>query len=119
MKVAIPLDENKKDVCVSFGRAPLFLLGDTETGESHILPNPAADAAGGAGLKASQFVVDQNADCLITVRCGENAAQVLKAAGVRICKSLEASAQDNLKALAEGRLEELTHFHAGFHGGKQ
>ena len=119
MIVAIPLDENKKDVCVSFGRAPLFLLGDTETGESRMLPNPAADAAGGAGLKAAQFVADQNAQALITVRCGENAGQVLKAAEVKIYKALEGDAAENLKALAEGRLAELTHFHAGFHGGKQ
>ena len=116
MKIAIPLDENKKDVCVSFGRAPFFLFADTETGESHVLANPAADAQSGAGPKCAQFVVDEAADALITVRCGENAAQVLKLADIRIYKSEGPSAEDNVKALTDGKLAELTHFHAGFHG---
>ena len=45
---------------------------DQETVE--ILDNPAAQAEGGAGLQAAQFLVDQQAEALITVRCGQNAA---------------------------------------------
>lgn len=116
MIIAIPLDENKKDVCVSFGRAPYFLIHKTESGISDIIPNPAASAAGGAGIKAAQAVVDAGADTLITVRCGENAAEVLQAAEIKIYKAQGENAAENLTAGAEGRLAELTHFHAGFHG---
>ncbi len=116
MKIAIPLDENKQDVCVVFARAPFFLIHDQQTGAQQIVENPAAQAQGGAGLKAAQFVADQEADVLITVRCGENAAEVLKAAQVAIYKSQGKSAAENLTALQEGKLEILTHFHAGFHG---
>ena len=52
----------------------------------------------------------------MTVRCGENAAEVLKAAGIKIYKSNEGSAIENAAALERGELAELTHFHAGFHG---
>lgn len=114
MKIAIPLDDTRKEVCVSFGRAPYFLFAQEEQVE--ILKNPAASSEGGAGLQAAQFVVDQGADALVTVRCGENAAEVLKEAEISIYKSRGNDANENLKACREGKLETLTHFHAGYHG---
>ncbi len=114
MKIAIPLDENKQDVCIVLARAPYFLFreGDAET----ILENPAAQAQGGAGIQAAQFLVDNAVDVLITLRCGQNAADVFTAAGMKIYKSTHKAAADDLKALEEGTLEVLTHFHGGFHG---
>ncbi len=114
MKIALPLDENKKDVCVSFARAPYFLF--SENGKDEVIENPAADEEGGAGLKAAQFIIDNGADTLITVRCGQNAADVFKAADIKIYKAEGTSAHDNVLACNESKLEELTHFHAGFHG---
>ncbi len=114
MKIAVPLDENQQDVCVTFGRAPYFLFW--ENGNSEILENPAADAQGGAGLQAAQFLVDQGAKALITVRCGQNAADVFKAAEIEIYKSQSKNAAENVKALEAGSLEKLTHFHAGYQG---
>ena len=114
MKIAIPLDENKTDVCVSFGRAPFFLF--SENGTDTILKNPAAQAQGGAGIQAAQFLVDQGAEVLITVRCGQNAADVFKAAQMKVYKAVSIAAKANITALAEGRLSPLTTFHAGYHG---
>ena len=39
MKIAIPVDEKtlESNVCVSFGRAPYFLVYDTETREKILL----------------------------------------------------------------------------------
>lgn len=116
MKIAIPVEENKETVCASFGRAPYFLMYDTETGVNETQVNPAASAKGGAGLKATQFVLDAGAQTLITVRCGQNAADVFKAAGIQIRKAQGDSVHENLTALAEGKLGEMTSFHAGFHG---
>lgn len=118
MIVAVPVDEGRAQVCVSFGRAPYFQFFDTQTGQSRILENPAAQAAGGAGIQCAQFVTDQGADVLITVRCGENAARVFQAAGLDIRKARTGSAEENLAAFQAGELEVLTHFHAGFHGGQ-
>ena len=116
MIIAIPVDDSRENICVSFGRAPYFLIHNTESGKNDIVDNPAAEAEGGAGLKAAQFVVDSGAAALITVRCGQNAADVFKAANVKIYKALGTYADENLKALANGKLDELTSFHAGFHG---
>ena len=116
MIIAIPLDENKQDVCVSFGRAPYFLLHNTDTGVSETIVNAAAQAQGGAGIKAAQIVADSHADALITVRCGQNSAEVLQAAGIAIYQSQGPSAAENLKALQNQTLSRLDHFHPGFHG---
>lgn len=118
MKIAIPMNESNADmqVCPSFGRAPVFLLHDTKTGKTEFHANPAADAPGGAGLKSAQYVVDRKADVLITVRCGENAAQVFRAAGVSIYKASDKTAAENLAAFEKGSLPHMTEFHAGFHG---
>ena len=116
MKIAIPLDENKKDVCVSFARAPYFMVCDGNEGAVEIIENPAAEAEGGAGLKAAQFVLDSGADTVITVRCLENAGNVFKAAEIKVYKSQVEDARENVKLLKEEKLSELTKFHAGFHG---
>ena len=116
MMIAIPLDDSKQNVCVSFGRAPYFLFHNAETNTDEILENPAAQAQGGAGIKAAQFVVDHQADTLITLRCGENASEVLLSAKVAIYKSNPTLAAENIKLLAEEKLNKLESFHPGFHG---
>ena len=116
MIVAIPVDENKTDVCVSFARAPYFLFRDVEAGTQELRENPAASAEGGAGLQAAQFVVDGQAKALLTVRCGENAAEVLQGADIQIYKTEGPTVAENLEAFQAGKLNLLTHFHAGFQG---
>lgn len=118
MKVAIPLENRSLDaaVCLSFGRAPFFALVDTESGSYELVENGAADSQGGAGIKAAQAVADSGAAALITFRCGENAAKVLNAAGVKLYKAREASAKDNAAAFKAGELPLLTEIHPGLHG---
>ena len=116
MRIAIPLDENKQDVCIVLARAPYFLFW--EDGKDTILENPAAQAHGGAGIQAAQFLADNGVNVLITVRCGQNAADVFKAAGMKIYKSANKAAADDLTAFEDGILSELTEFHGGFHGGR-
>lgn len=116
MRIAIPMDENKTDVCVSFGRAPYFLFHDSKDGTTEVKDNPAAEAQGGAGIKAAQFAVDEGAKVIITVRCGQNAADVFQAAEIEVYKAEGKTVEENLTAWKENRLEQLTHFHAGFHG---
>ena len=92
MKIAIPVNDKSMDkgVCPSFGRAPYFLVYDTETKKGDFIDNGAASSQGGAGIKAAQLIVDNGADALITPRCGENAASVIKTGQVRIYRSIEA-----------------------------
>jgi predicted Fe-Mo cluster-binding NifX family protein len=116
MIVAVPVYDDDKTVCLSFGRTPEFLFFDTESNEKRYVKNPAADAAGGAGIKAASFVVDEKADALLTPRLGTNAADVLVEAEIKIYKTESTDTDGELNKLKEGTMEELVDFHAGFHG---
>ncbi|NCD08894.1 MAG: dinitrogenase iron-molybdenum cofactor biosynthesis protein [Negativicutes bacterium] len=120
MKIAIPVNEDKETVCISFGRTPLFLLVDAETGVKEYVDNSAAVSQGGAGIKAAQILVDNGVDVLLTPRCGENSATVLKAAEVSMYKTAGDSVDENLAAFKAGQLPKLNDIHPGFHnhGGK-
>ncbi|HZK02525.1 MAG TPA: NifB/NifX family molybdenum-iron cluster-binding protein [Anaerovoracaceae bacterium] len=117
MKIAIPVDSNKNGtgVCMSFGRTPYFLIYDTKSGESRYIENQAATKSGGAGIKAAQSVVDSEVGALIAMRCGENAAEVLKSANIKIYKAVGTSVKSNIDAFAEGKLEELKEISPGQH----
>ena len=118
MKIAIPVDEKTlgSNVCVSFGRTPYFLIYDTETKESVFIDNSAATSTGGAGIKAAQMIVDNKATVLLTPRCGENAADVIKAAEIKLFKTTSASVKDNIDDFINGKLSPLDEIHPGFHG---
>jgi predicted Fe-Mo cluster-binding NifX family protein len=117
MKIVIPVDEKNaaSSVCQSFGRAPYFLIFDSETKESTFIENSAAKSAGGAGIRAAQIVVDSEAEALLTPRLGENAFDVLKAADIKIYQSTNASVKENIDAFIDGKLSLLQEIHAGFH----
>lgn len=118
MKLAVPVDNKnlESNVCISFGRTPYFLIYDTETKERVFMDNVAAASQGGAGIKAAQAVVDEKVDVLLTPRCGENAADVIKAANIKIYKTGAGSVEDNIFEFSQGKLPLLEEIHAGFHG---
>lgn len=117
MKIAIPTDEKNIDstVCQSFGRTPYFLIYDTETDSAEFIDNSAASSQGGAGIKAAQSIVDFKVSAVLTPRCGQNAAEVLTAAGILIYKTENPSIKENIAAFKEKRLNQLNEIHAGFH----
>ena len=118
MKIGVPCDtKNINDaVCISFGRAPYFLIYNTEDGSVNFYDNAAADAQGGAGIKAAQNLVDLGAESVITNSCGINAAEVLEAGHVKLFKAEKASVADNLTKLSNGQLAILSEIHPGHHG---
>lgn len=117
MKIAIPVDDNNNSttVCISFGRTPYFLLYNTVTKEHTYLDNSAISSQGGAGIKASQTLVDNHVEALLTPRCGENAAKVLVAANIKIYKTTDTSLEKTLSDFEEGKLDILEEIHPGFH----
>ncbi|MPW25636.1 dinitrogenase iron-molybdenum cofactor biosynthesis protein [Alkalibaculum sp. M08DMB] len=118
MKLAIPVEDKtmESSVCISFGRTPYFLIYDTDTKESFFLVNSAASSQGGAGIKAAQTVVDTKVEALLTPRCGENAAVVIKAANIKIYKTIKDSIESSINTFIEGKLSLLDEIHPGFHG---
>ena len=117
MIVTIPVDGKVMDAKInrSFGRAPYFLVYDTEKRTGSFLENAAAMSRGGAGIQASQFVIDQNTDTVIVPMLGKNAADVLKSSGIKLYMASGQSIQDNINNFISGKLSTLTEIHAGFH----
>lgn len=122
MKIAMPVFNKTMEsgIAESFGRTPYFLIYDTEAKTSAFFDNTAIASQGGAGIKAAQAVVDSGVTGVVVPQCGENAATVLKAAGVKIYKTINNSIQDNVEAFDAGKLAILETIHSGFHnhGGK-
>lgn len=84
MKICITAQGAALDAKVEerFGRAPYFILIDSETGSFEAIANPYADGAGGVGPKAAQVIIDRKAGALISGMLGGNAKAVLDAAGI-------------------------------------
>lgn len=118
MKIAIPANENniKMGVCPSFGRAPFYYIYETDSKNGEFVENTAAQSAGGAGIKASQFLVDSKVGVVLTPRCGENAVTVLAGGNIKLFKTATADIEENIKMYENGELATLTDVHPGFHG---
>jgi predicted Fe-Mo cluster-binding NifX family protein len=86
MKIAVSANGVDLDAPTSpiFGRAPNFLIVDTESMAFNPLGNPAMGAAGGAGVRAAQFVVEHGVEAVISGNVGPNAFDVLQAADVPV-----------------------------------
>lgn len=65
-----------------FGRAPYFILVDSENGSFETIQNPFADGGGGVGPKAAQVLIANNVKALVSGQVGGNAQEVLAAAGI-------------------------------------
>lgn len=121
MKIAVPSegkDENSA-VCVSFGRTLFFAVFDDESKSYEFADNAAADAPGGAGIKAAQALADMGVKTVLAPRMGGNAAAVLEAAGIPVFRTVPGTVSENVAAFLEGKLSPLTEFHQGFHGARR
>lgn len=118
MIIAVPIEKKdlNAEVYISFGRAPMFLLFDSVSQKADYIENTAAASPGGAGIKAAQLVADSGAEALLTPRCGENAAEVMAKAEIKLYKTQAGSVEKNLLAFKNGELAELQETHPGFHG---
>ena len=117
MKIVIPSEGKslESEVNQSFGRTHCFIAVDSDTMEFSVIDNQAANSQGGAGIKAAQAVADSGADVVITFRCGQNAADVLKAAGIKIIRAVPGSVLNTVQKYKNGELGELTQIHPGYH----
>ncbi|MCX6690356.1 MAG: NifB/NifX family molybdenum-iron cluster-binding protein [Methanoregula sp.] len=65
-----------------FGRAPYFIIVESENGSFEAIQNPYADSGGGVGPKAAQILIAHDVKALISGQVGGNAREVLVAAGI-------------------------------------
>jgi predicted Fe-Mo cluster-binding NifX family protein len=72
----------------AFGRAPWFMLVDTNSEAAESLANSSADAVQGAGIAAAQLMAEHKVDAVLTGKLGPKAQAALAAAGIAMYEGL-------------------------------
>jgi predicted Fe-Mo cluster-binding NifX family protein len=110
VKIAITSEGDKltSEVDPRFGRCLYFLIVDSETESFEAVENPAVGAGGGAGVQASQVVLDKGVEAVVTGNVGPNAFRTLQGAGIKIYGGASGTAEQSLKLFKEGKLQDFT-----------
>lgn len=120
MKIAVTSTGQDLSALMSpiFGRCEAFVLIDSDTLAFDVIANPAVSAAGGAGIQAAQYVVQQGVEAIITGNLGPNAHGVLAAANVPtyLCRQ-QCTVSQAVEAFKAGELQTLSAPNVGGHYG--
>jgi predicted Fe-Mo cluster-binding NifX family protein len=119
MKVAVSASGKDLDTDIDprFGRCRYFLIIDTEDMDYESFENENAELGGGAGIQSAQFVASKGAKAVITGRCGPNAVQTLKAAGIEMYMGQNGSIKAAVDNYINGVLSPATDANAPAHAG--
>ena len=101
MKICIATKDKDLNSLIDqiFGRCSYFLLVDSKTQEFKAIINKAKESERGAGIAASQTVVDSGAETVICGKIGPNAQMVLEKSGIKIISGVSGTAKDALDKL--------------------
>jgi len=120
MKIAISLDENKgldSQASNIFGRCNYYLVFNVEDETFTIEENPAKSASGGAGIQAAQWIINQEAEAVVSGNLGPKAYDVLAAGKIAAYRHNGGTAQEIIKAYKEEKLECLLEPNVDAHSG--
>lgn len=107
MKIAVSASAPDLEAQVEprFGRAPYFLMVDTETLDCKVLTNGQnLQAVQGAGIQAATLVARQRPAAVLTGYCGPKAFHTLLAAGISVILGLKGPVRDAVQNYQAGRL---------------
>lgn len=90
-----------------FGRCEYFQIHDTESGEVKILENKGQSSNGGAGIAASNQLIDEKVDVIITGSLGPNAFELIKKAAIKAYKCENVAISFVLEKYNNNELEEI------------
>ncbi|MBN1039387.1 MULTISPECIES: NifB/NifX family molybdenum-iron cluster-binding protein [unclassified Clostridium] len=110
MKIAISVNgkTNKSELDMRFGRCEYFQIHDTENKEIKILKNDGLSASAGAGIVASNQLIDENIDVIITGNLGPNAFELIEKAKIKAYKCENISITSVLEKYNNNELEEIS-----------
>jgi len=90
-----------------FGRAPKFIIYDTENDAFEVVDNAQnLNAAQGAGIQSAQNIARLGVRALVTGHCGPKAFRTLQAAGIKIYNTSAATVTEALEQYRAGKLTE-------------
>ena len=92
-----------------FGRCQYFIIYDTDAKQVlEALENPAAQAAGGAGIQAGQLIAAKGVSAVLTGNVGPNASGVLSGAGVQVYTGFSGTVQEAIDKFLAGNITAST-----------
>jgi predicted Fe-Mo cluster-binding NifX family protein len=107
MKIAVTSTGTNLDSEVDprFGRAPYFLIVDSETFEFEVLDNKENfNALKGAGIQAAGMVSKKGPEVLLTGFCGPNAFKAVSAAKIGVANNAGGTVREAVQAYLDGKL---------------
>ncbi len=109
MKVCVTASHEGIDAPVDdrFGRAPYFVIVDTETLETTSIANSTVNESHGAGVSSATTVAQSGAEALVTAHCGPRAFDVLNAAGIKVFAAQPGTVREAIEAFQNGVLTQL------------
>jgi predicted Fe-Mo cluster-binding NifX family protein len=104
---------------IRFGRCEYFQIHDTENGEVKILENKGQNSSGGAGIVASNQLIEEKVDVIITGNLGPNAFELFEKSGIKAYKCGEIAITLVLEKYNKRELEEIKMSGPAHHGANQ
>lgn len=118
MKVSVPsIGKGGMDDTVSqhFGRAPVYTVFDTETGEYSVVPNT-SDHNGGVGLP-TDLLAETGVDVMLCGGIGKSAAVMFQNMGIDVFVGASGTINDAINAWKSGTLSKAAQDgNCGSHG---
>ena len=111
MRIAVTTQGNDLGAQIDsrFGRAPNFLLVDTESMRFDVIANTQSlDLAQGAGIQSAQNVLVHKPDVVLTGNCGPKAFRVLRAGGIKVIVGVKGRIADAIHEYLDGKYAEAT-----------
>jgi predicted Fe-Mo cluster-binding NifX family protein len=101
-----------------FGRAPFYVLVDTETMSFEALENPERRALRGVGFYSPEWIVERGAQAVVTGSVGPNAFRVLQDLGLPVYLSAGGTVRKAVEAYRAGRLQPAEGPNVSTHSGR-
>ena len=111
MKIAFTTSGNDLNAPLDsrFGRAPKFLIYDTDSSTFEVVDNGQnLNAAQGAGIQSAQNIARLGAQTLVTGHCGPKAFRVLISADIKIFNTSAGTVKEALELYMAVKLAEST-----------
>lgn len=109
MRIAVSTQGNDLEAQIDsrFGRAPKFLVVDTETQHFEVVQNAQSlNLPQGAGIQSAQNLLPHKPDVVLTGNCGPKAFRVLQAAGIKVVVGAKGKIGDAIRNYMAGKYSE-------------
>lgn len=81
-----------------FGRAPYYVVVDSETMRFGLVPNPSVTSEHGAGPQAASLLRDRGVTVVLTGRVGPNARRALEALGLQLVEGAGGTVEEAVQS---------------------